>query len=147
MGFLENTRKLAEQARTHAYAATGVCTNALTIRKRTWTGGRVGMTDAGYTDEDLVLPARYPIRHLSQQELNSAAGSYEVGDILVDAITPSDGAGVGYTQEQLAPAGTDALEIIYVITGEHPGEYALIECRTFRAFTYQLVLRRRGTTP
>jgi hypothetical protein len=120
--------------------------NQLTIRRRTWSGGRISLGSA--TDVDLVLPARYPIRYLNAQELNSPAGSYEIGDILVDHITPSDGAGAGYTQEQLTPTvTTNGVEIIYVITGTHAGEYTIVDCRTYRPFTSQLVLRRRASTP
>lgn len=148
MGWLEDVRKLAEQARAHAYTVAPVVTNQLTIRQRVWAGGRPGMVVEGFNDIDLVLPARYPVRHLTQQELNASAGRYEVGDILVDGISPSDGAGSGYTPEQLAPTiTTDDVELIYVITGDHAGEYSLVEARTFRAFTYQLVLRRRSSTP
>lgn len=120
--------------------------NQLTIRTRTWSGSYVGLGTP--TDSDLVLPAHYPIRFISAHEINAAAGQYEMGDLLVDHITPSDGVDVGYTPEQLRPTvTTNNVEIIYVITGPHAGEYSCAELRTFRPFTYQLVLRRKTTTP
>ena len=114
----------------------------LTIRTRTWSGTRLRLgTD---TDVDLVLPANYPIRLIASHEVHADVGRYEYGDILVNHITPSDGAGVGYTPAQLKPAvTTDNVEILYIITGSHAGTYELVEARTYRPFTYQLVLRRR----
>ena len=32
-------------------------------------------------------------------------------------------------------------------TGEHPGEYLLLDVQTYRPFSYKLILRRRITTP
>ncbi len=139
--------KLAEGARAYASNYTGIRINRLTVRTRTWSGERVG--EGSFTDSDLVLPAHYPVRHMTSQEINSSAGQYEIGDIKVDHITPRGGnATGGYTLQQLAPiVTTNNVEIIYVITGEHPGEYALIDARNYRPFTSQLILRRRATTP
>ncbi len=121
-------------------------THRLIIRTRTWSGAYVKLGTP--TDVELALPARYPVRYLSSQEINSAAGQYEVGDVIVDHITPSDGAGVGYTPEQLKPTvTTNNVELFYILDGPHAGEYACVELRTFRPFTYQLVLRRKTTTP
>lgn len=120
--------------------------NQVTIRTRTWSGSI--LRDGTATDSDLVLPPHYPVRLITEQELNASGGQYEVGDILVDHVTPSNGAGVGYTPEDLRPVvTTDNVEIIYVITGPHAGEYGIIDLRTYRPFTYQLVLRRKITTP
>lgn len=121
-------------------------THQLTIRKRTWSGGAI---DVGTpTDEDLVLPPHYPVRLVKASEVNSAAGNYEVGDVIVRHITPSDGAGTGYTPLQLKPRITaHGQEVIYVLTGPHGGEYGLVEIRTHRPFSYDLVLRRSLRTP
>lgn len=120
--------------------------NQLTIRTRTWSGSTLDSGTA--TDEDLVLPAHYPVRHLTGEEINSAAGRYEVTDLLVDHITPFDGIDVGYTPAQLKPTVTaNNVELIYIITGPEGGEYSCVDLRAFRPFTYQLVLRRKTTTP
>jgi len=120
--------------------------NQLTIRTRTWSGSYIRQGTA--TNSDLVLPAVFPIRYMNSTEIEGSAGHYEAGDVLVDHITPSDGAGNGYTPAQLNPAvTTDNVEVIYIITGDHPGEYSFQELRTYRPFTYQLVLRRKLTTP
>lgn len=137
-------RKIADKARAlSGPTAVDIRINQLTIRTRTWTG-RLGIPP--YTDSDLVLPARYPIRLITSQEIVSAPGLYEIGDILVDHITPSDGDTPGYTPAQLKPSvTTNNAEIIYVITGSHAGNYRCLELRTYRAFTSQLVLRRRAS--
>ncbi len=138
--------KVAEGARRYASLATDIRINRLTIRTRTWDGPRIG--EGAFTDSDLELPPHYPVRLLTSQEVTSAAGQYELGDIKVDHITPHDGESTGYTLEQLRPeVTTNNVEIIYVITGAHPGEYALVDVRNYRPFTSQLILRRRATTP
>lgn len=121
-------------------------TNQLVVVKRTWSGNRIRQGNA--TDETLELPKKYPVRPVSQDEISSSGGLYESGDVLVDHITPSDGASVGFTVAQLKPPiSGDNQERIYKLVGEHAGEYALVELRTFRPFTFQMVLRRRSTTP
>lgn len=123
-----------------------VRTNQLTIRTRTWSGAM--LDDGTATDSDLVLPAHYPVRNVALDEVASSGGVYETGDVLVNHITPSNGVDVGYTREQLNPKSLDNnVEILYLLTGSHSGEYALVECRTFRSFSYSLVLRRRRSTP
>lgn len=121
-------------------------TNRVTIRTRTWDGDFVGA--GNYTDSDLDLAPHYPIRYVTTQEIFSSGGAYETGDILVDHITPSDGGSVGYTKEQLHPQPTsDNVEIIHILTGTHAGEYRCLDVRTYRPFTFQLILRRRANTP
>lgn len=146
MGFLQDCRKLADGARQYASDLTGIRTNRVTIRKRTWSGTRLRLGDP--TDVDLELPARYPVRYLTGQEISSSAGQYETGDVLVRHITPSNGASVGYPAAQLQPAiTTNNVELIYLLVGEHAGEYTLIDLRTFKPFSYEMVLRRKTTTP
>lgn len=121
-------------------------TNQLTIRTRTWSGSV--LQEGTATDVDLVLPARYPIRLIKEAEIPASGGEYEAGDITVNHITPSNGAGVGYTPAQLNPDVTeDNVEVRYIITGSHAGEYKLLDCQTFRPFSYKLVLRRRSNVP
>lgn len=122
--------------------------NQLTITTRTWTGpsGRVG--DTSSSDSNLVLPAYYPIRFMTEQEVSQDAGRYEMGDVLVDHVTPSNGAGVGFTPLQLNPDVTaDNVEVIYTITGPLNGDYSLVDGQFHRPFSYRLVLRRRSTRP
>lgn len=123
-------------------AGLDIRTNQLTIRTITWSGkyARDGVIDS---TQDTVLPAYYPIRFIRGEEIEASGGQYTLNDVLVNHITPSNGLGVGFTPEQLnPPKATDNVETIYVITGPMGGNYALVDCRTHRPFTYQLVLRR-----
>jgi hypothetical protein len=121
----------------------------VTIRKRVWSGEY--LRDGTATDTDLVLAQHYPVRHVSQAEVASSGGEYTLEDLIVNHITPTNGAGVGYTDEQLAPTVTDnKTEVIYLVhdaDGNLRGEYSLAELRWPRPFSKQLVLRRRRTTP
>ncbi len=119
-------------------------TSQLTIRTRTWSGGRAGSGIS--TDSDLALPQRYKVSHLTAREVASSGGRYEMEDVRVGPITPAGG-GVGYTVDQLKPAGADGVEILYVLSGAVAGEYAIVHLHTERPFRYEIVLRRRRRTP
>lgn len=105
------------------------------------------------SDSDLVLPQQYRIRQISQREIADSGGRYENGDVIVEHITPYDGVSVGFTVAQLKPRVTsDAVERIYIISsddpaGGHTGEYDLRELRSWRALSFDLVLKRRENTP
>lgn len=132
----------AENARALSDTLAGIRTHQLTIRTRVWSGSYV--KDGVYEDTDLVLPAHYPVRYVSGQEVEASGGTYELRDVLVNHITPFDGDSVGYTPEQLRPTvEDDRTEIIYILSGPDGGEYSLVDGRFLRPFTYSLVLRRR----
>lgn len=118
----------------------------ITIRTRTWTDGAKGL---GYAiDKDLVLAHKYPVVQMKAAEIASSAGRYELGDIKVKYIDPWDGVGSGYTEEQLNPTVTkNGTEIIYLLSGRNDGEYQLVNGNFLPSFHYELVLRRRLTTP
>ncbi len=122
-----------------------VRTSQLTVRARTWAGGRRGLGPA--TDSDLVLPQIYKIREVKTQEIASSGGLFEMGDVLVGPITPTDVSGGGFTAAQLAPDGQTGTEIVYVITGDLAGEYSRVELNKSKPFSWFLTLRRRRTTP
>jgi len=141
--------KVAEAARRLSGPAFADIRCTVTIRKRTWSGYAPG--DGTYVDEDLVLPPHYPVRPVNSQDVFGSAGRYEIGDISVNHITPSDGNGTGYTREQLKPTVTaNNVEIIYVVRdmdGELEGEYRCIEYQQLRPFSARLILRRLASTP
>lgn len=121
-------------------------THQLTIRTRTWSGARLKQGTA--TDVDLVLPQKFPVRVVNASEVSSSGGLLEMSDILVDHITPSNGAAVGFTPLQLKPyITTHNVEVVYILSGPKAGEYGLIELRAYRPYTYQLILRRTIATP
>jgi hypothetical protein len=107
---------------------------------------------APFVATSLVLPVIYRVRQVTTREVTSSGGRYEMGDVRVGPITPEfirdDGSTGGFTERQLKPEATDdATEIIYVLSGAHAGEYALVALESTRAFSWFVVLRRRVTTP
>lgn len=119
---------------------------AVTIRTRTWTGGRRG-TPGGHSDVDVVLTPRPAVVEVTGRDIAASAGRYSISDVKVGPITPAYTGG-GYTQAQLAPdAVASGVEIIYVLAGNVVGEYARIDLSTDLSHSWFLVLRRRRTTP
>jgi len=120
----------------------GMVTSQLTIRTRTYSEG-IRSPEALYTDVDVVLGEYYEIREATTREVESSGGKFEVGDIIVGPITPSDGDAVGYTEEQLAPKPTvPAVDILYLVTGAHAGTYRRKALKSTDPFEYFLVLGR-----
>lgn len=114
----------------------------LTIRKRVWSGGYIA--DGTPTDTDLVLPAHYPVRYVSGDDVEGSGGKYQLGDVKINHITPFDGISTGYTVEQLDPTvSNDRTEVIYILSGPMEGEYALVDGKFDRPFSYTLFLRNR----
>jgi hypothetical protein len=133
--------------------------HGVTIRTRTWAGGAIDAdppvtlpATPPFADVDLVLPRKHPVRQLTTREISNSGGAYEIGDMMVDHITPTYhstfGSG-GFTVAQLDPkAQKNGVEVYAILTdGQHQGEYAVKEVRSARAYTIQLVLGRRLTTP
>ncbi len=121
-------------------------TTSVTIRTRTWTGGRVG-ADGGTSDSDVTLTPRPRVKELSQREIAGSGGRYQAGDVRVGPITPAWSSG-GYTAAQLAPVITaNGIEILYVLAGGIAGEYSRVDLETARSHSYFLVLRRLRATP
>ena len=119
----------------------------LSIVTRTWSGGRKEAGEA--TDTALALPQQLPIRQLSTREIAGSGGRYEVGDVLVEGITPEyvdprTGEARGYSPLVLDPhVARNGTEIVYRLTGPHAGDYQLVELQSWRPYAYHLVLRRR----
>jgi hypothetical protein len=132
-------------------------TSQLVIVTRTWAGG---FKDADpptpgappFTDAEAPLLPIYEVRQLTTREVSGSGGRYEFGDVKVGPITPSfvarDGTPGGYSESELKPdAPSDAVEILYEIMGAHAGTYALVSLDSTKPFGYELVLRRRESTP
>lgn len=118
----------------------------VTVRTRTWAGGRVGV-DGGYTDVDFPILPTPLVREIAQREIAGSGGRYEVGDLRVGPMTPSYPEG-GFTREQLAPeATTNGVEVLYVLEGGITGEYMRVDLQTDRSLSYFLLLRRKASTP
>lgn len=120
--------------------------NKLEIIRRVWAGGKPG-SDGGKSDTTLELVERYKVRQLSTREIAGSGGVFETGDLRIGPITPSNGAGVGYTVAQLAPDGGGNVEVIYKLSGPHAGEYRRIALETVSDVSWFLVLRRTLKQP
>lgn len=152
MSLRSSALKTANRLRALASSpAIDIYTTSVTIRTRTWTGGRIG-ADGGKVDDDLLLTPRPRVREIAQREITGSGGRYQAGDVRVGPITPAhpNNPGAGYTQEQLAPVLTTqqrGVEIIYVLEGGITGEYMRVDLETDRAFRYTLILRRKRSSP
>ncbi len=122
----------------------------LSILTRTWSGG---YKEAGEATEDgIELPQHFIIRQVTTREISSSGGRYEMGDVMVDGITPEyvdrDGKPRGFSPIALNPVVTrSGVEVIYRITGPHEGDYQIVELQSWRPYGYALVLRRRSDSP
>lgn len=120
----------------------GVRRYAVTLRRRTWSGGSPGRGTA--TDADVVLTPRPRVRPITTQEIASSGGTYREGDWVVTSITPSYGTG-GYAPSalNLRPASA-AEDVTVILTGdEGTVECDVVELWFNRPFTYEVVVRER----
>lgn len=132
---------------------------SISVITRVWSEGQRG---AGYsTDTTLTLPSFVKIRHVTQREIAASGGLYEMGDVIVGAITPRytapDASTGGFTELQVAPSTVGAglpegTEIIYRLAQQSGatgivGDYALVQFRRDRTYRFELVIRRRQDTP
>lgn len=119
-----------------------------TIRTRSYPSGRRNSRDP-YVDSDLALNPWYRIRQVTTREVATSGGRLQSGDVIIEQITPSDGNGVGYTQDQLAPpVPKDGADVYYVLQSEDPsdginGEYTRREIRRDANLHFVLILTRR----
>jgi hypothetical protein len=129
---------------------------SLTIVTRAWTSGTVGVEPddpkaTPYVDTRLELPTVYKVRQVTTREIASSGGRYETGSVRVGPITPAyvnaDGSQGGVSELQLKPLGDEGTEILYVLSGAHAGEYALVALESTAPFGWWLVLTRRANTP
>lgn len=143
MALRERLNRLAERVRgIPASAAFDERTTSVTIRTRTWAGGRKGHPGLT-TDVDLTLSPRPKVREVSMREITASGGRYSAGDVRVGPITPQY-AGGGYTKAQLAPTTeVSGVEVIYVLEGGVTGEFARIDLSSDRSHSYFLTLRQR----
>lgn len=145
MTLRDRMSKLADTVRgLPSRSSVGERTTSVTIRTRTYAGGRRG-SDGPKTDVDVVLTPAPKVREVSQRDITGSAGRYTVGDVKVGPITPSYPTG-GYTEAQLAPTSSSSgVEVFYVLEGGVTGEYSRVDLSSDRSHSWFLVLRRRRT--
>lgn len=122
----------------------GVSRYAVTIRRRSWSGGAPGLGNA--TDTDTVLTPSPNVRVLTSKEVADSGGTYREGDFRVFGITPaySGSTSGGYTPAQLDPRPNGPQEdVCYLLTGDDgiAREAQLVKLMTDKPFGYELVLR------
>lgn len=127
----------------------GLRVTTVTVRTRTWSGGRRGLGTT--TDADVLLTPKPRVRRVTFREAAQSVGRLSQDDVIVDYIQPSGG-GDGVTSAQLAPEPiSDGVEIIYVLagTGAHGinGNFYRKWYASDRPFKHTIVLTRNETTP
>lgn len=133
-----------------------VVPSQLTIQRRVWPGGKLGALGAASAPTVttiVTVPQYYPFKLVQPKEIAGSGGRYERAKLKVGPITPAFPAGPwgpagGFTQAQLVPsAASSAEEIIYLVTGNHAGEYDLVDLTDDKATAWTLTIVRRRTTP
>ena len=121
----------------------------VTIVTRTWSG-QPGAPGGTFTDAPVLLVPAPKVVQLSAPEVSGSGGRYQTGDLRVGPITPpyrypTPG---GYSEAQLRPTpSTGGVEVLYVLTGPNAGEYSLVELNDRLNLRYELILRRRRSSP
>lgn len=105
----------------------GLRTCRVTIRTRTWSGGKVRL--GAPSDSDLELLPRPRVREIDQRRIK------------VDKITPQFSGG-GYTRQQLRPDDLTSTEYYYIVVTPDgvSRNYTLENLDTARNFGYELTL-------
>ena len=134
-------------------ALTGCHVYTIKIRRRLWSGARVGEGSATDTDLDLVYAGggSPSVRTVSTRQVASSGGTFREGDFEISEITPRYTTPVsgGYTPTQLNPTvALDNEECFYVLLGPE-GE---IHCTPVKfvfddACHYVVYVRPRRETP
>lgn len=104
------------------------------VRKRTWSGGQLGLGTA--TNVDLTLAPKPKVGDVPERLVFAEPGKFEAGDRFVRRISAT------YTRAQL-DGGTLAAneELVWMLDDV---EYALVEVAEHRNFEWRALLRRRN---
>lgn len=129
----------------------GTVTSQVTVRKRTWSGGR--RKKGNYKDDDLELPQRYTVREMPARDITASGGRYSPGDLQVvvtpkfEGGPPGEFAEGGFTVKELYPNTPTGTEVIYVLKGGVNGDFKRVDIRSHKPFRYTLILRRVADSP
>lgn len=114
----------------------------VTVRVRTWSGGRPGSGTAA--DVDTVLSPRPKVGEPPARLVHDAPGRYEAGDLIVSRIS------ITYEETELMPNPSAGVEVIWLVTDAIDGrsrEYKLVGVPSKLSFGYTAQLRRRNRAP
>ncbi len=128
--------------------AADIRTVTVSVRTRTWSGGRVGNGTA--SNVDVALPTYLKVEQLSSKEVASSGGRYRDGAVRIGPITPrytALGTTGGFTVAQLRPTVTSAQEVVYLLAGDIAGEFALAELDTSKPLSWFVIANRQRSTP
>lgn len=123
-------------------AELGFRQRTITLRTRTWSGGRPGSGAA--TDVDVELTPRPKVAEPPAKLIYDAPGQYEAGDLIVSKISAT------LTEQDINPAPAAGVELIWLITDAVNGrarEYKLVGAPKNLAFGFTVQLRRRNRSP
>ena len=123
-------------------AELGFRQRTVTLRTRTWSGGRPGSGTA--TDVDVELTPRPKVGEPPAKLIFDAPGKYEAGDLIVSKIS------ITYAETDLMPVPVAGTETIWLITNATDGrarEYKIVGVPAKASFGYTVQLRRRNRAP
>lgn len=123
-------------------------TTAVSVRTRTWSGAIVG--DGTSSDSDAALPSYVKVRELTQAEVASSGGKFEMGDIKIGPMTPpyTSSGGGGVPLSVIDPdANAPNVETLYVLSGRINGLYRRRNDTRSRPFRTEIIARRVHQTP
>lgn len=109
----------------------------VTLRVRTWAGGRPG--SGSHTDVDTVLTPRPKVAEPPARMVHDAPGMYEAGDVIVSKISGS------YDEQDINPAASDGVEVYWLVkdaVGGRIREYKIVGAPKNLSFGFTVQLRR-----
>lgn len=110
---------------------------SVTLRVRTWAGGRPG--SGSHSDVDTVLTPRPKVAEPPARMIHDAPGRYEAGDIIVSKISGS------YDEQDINPDVTGGVEVFWLVAdavGGRVREYKIVGVPKNLAFGFTVQLRR-----
>lgn len=136
-------------------AQLGLYRFTVTVRVRTWVGGRPGTRGATSTDVDTSIKiggGKYDpkVAKLSSKDVVASSGKYTDADLKIGPLTPAYTGG-GVTTDMINPSYVGNTEVFFKISG--PGFptdgawFKRIGDETAAAFHYYVIVRQVGAAP
>jgi len=110
----------------------GLRGRSVTVRVRTWSGGRIGSGTASDVDT-LLVPAPKVVEPPARL-VGDAPGMYESGDLIVTKIARDT-----YTESTFTPSKIAGVEVIFLVDTR---QYRIVGAPSDKNFEWALLLRR-----